>query len=337
MTLPGRRIPLPLIILLIFPLLWLLWLGMYIISPGPTAATERIEVFIPPRTSLSGIEKILAAEGVIHDDPRFTMLALLTGAASRLRAGEYAFFPEKKPLEIIRQLKEGKVFYRPVTIPEGTELAGVAAILAAGDWVDKHRFLELGRDPELLAEAGITAESFEGYLFPDTYLLSKSQLDEAGIIRMMVKRQQQVFAEIVGGVAAIPQGLTPHEVITLASIVEKETGIPAERPLVASVFLNRLAKNMRLQADPTVRYGLQNKTEQLTRRQLTRSSPYNTYLVSGLPPGPIANPGRASIEAVLFPAQTDYLYFVAKDGQSHHFSRSLKEHNRAVAKFRKTQ
>jgi UPF0755 protein len=310
---------------------------MYVISPGPTAATERLEVVILPRASLSGIEQILAAKGVIHDGPRFAMLAMLTGAASHLRAGEYAFSPGKKPLEIIRQLKEGKVLYRPVTIPEGTELAGVAAILAAGDWVNKQRFLELGRDTELLAETGIAADSFEGYLFPDTYNLSRHQQDETDIIRMMAAMHLRVFGELSEDMASFPQNLSHHEVITLASIVEKETGTPAERPLVASVFLNRLAKKMRLQADPTVRFGLQNKTEQLTRRELMRPSPYNTYLVSGLPPGPIANPGRASIEAVLSPAQTDYLYFVAKDGQSHHFSRSLKEHNRAVAKFRKTQ
>ena len=143
MTLSARRIPLPLIVILIFPLLWLLWLGMYVISPGPTADEERLEVLIPSRTSLSAIEQLLAAKGVIHDDPRFSILAKLTGAAPRLRAGEYAFAPGTKPLKIIRQLQEGKVLYRPVTIPEGTELAGIGEILSAGGWVDRDRFLAL--------------------------------------------------------------------------------------------------------------------------------------------------------------------------------------------------
>ncbi len=135
----------------------------------------------------------------------------------------------------------------------------------------------------------------------------------------------------------ILQGYLHHEVITLASIVEKETGNPEERPLVAGVFLNRLARGMRLQADPTVRYGLKENAGPLTRSELKNPTEYNTYVISGLPPGPITNPGKAAIEAVIAPAQTDYLYFVAKDETSHHFSRSLDEHNNAVSKYRKSK
>jgi UPF0755 protein len=335
MTFLGLRLPVLLLIFLTIPFLWLLWIGMYAMSPGPPSTKIQIEVVIPSHTSLSAIEKILAENKVIKDDPRFVMLAMLTGAAVKLRAGEYLFEPGKNPFEIIELLKKGRVLYRPVTIPEGTEMAKLADILAADGWVDLQRFLDLARDPEMLQSLGINADSLEGYLFPDTFYLSRGQQDEAEIIRMMVHRHFQVYDDIVQNTGNNPPAAPHHTIITLASIVEKETGNPEERPLVASVFLNRLARGMRLQADPTVRYGLKDSAVPLTQADLKNPTPYNTYTISGLPPGPITNPGKASIEAVISPAQTDYLYFVAKDETSHYFSRSLEEHNRAISKYRK--
>ncbi len=334
MNFPARRIPLLLMIILGVPLLWCLWVGIYAMGPGPSSSREQIEVIIPARSSLSTIGKILAEKKVIRPDPRFSMLATLTGAGSRLRAGEYAFAPGKKPLEVIELLKKGKVLYRPVTIPEGTEMTKFAAILAADGWVDLEKFLHLVRDPAMLKKTGIHAESLEGYLFPDTYFLSRGQLGEAKIIEMMVARHFQIYNALIKNQNSDTFAMSHHEVVILASIVEKETGNPEERALVASVFLNRLQRGMRLQADPTVRYGLEENTGQLTKADLKKSTPYNTYIIEGLPPGPIANPGRAAIEAVIFPARTDYLYFVAKDDKSHHFSRTLKEHNKAVSRYR---
>ena len=331
----GSRVPVWLLLIFGIPVLWLLWLGAYAISPGPPSSAKQIEVVIPSNMSLSAIRKILAENKVIDDDPRFAMLAMLAGAATKLRAGEYAFEPGSKPLEVIDLLKKGNVLYRPVTIPEGTEMALVAEILAAEGWVNLQRFLDLARDPEMLESLGIHAESLEGYLFPDTFYLSRGQQNEAEIIRMMVHKHFQVYKDIVQNAGDSLPAVSHHEIITLASIVEKETGNPEERSLVASVFLNRLARGMRLQADPTVRYGLQNAPGPLTQNELKNPTPYNTYIISGLPPGPISNPGRASIEAVISPAQTDYLYFVAKDGVSHYFSSSLEEHNRAILKYRK--
>ncbi|MGB3648802.1 MAG: endolytic transglycosylase MltG [Desulfobulbales bacterium] len=337
MTFLGLRLPVLLLIFLAIPFLWLLWLGVYAISPGPPSAAKQIEVLIPSRTGLSAIKKILAENRVIKDDPRFSMLVRLTGAGTKLRAGEYAFEPGQKPLQVIDLLKKGKVLFRPVTIPEGTEMEMVAAILAADGWVDLQRFLDLARAPEILESLGINAESLEGYLFPDTFYLSREQQDEAEIIQMMVARHFQVFNAIVQDTGNDLATLSHHEIITLASIVEAETGNSEERPLVASVFLNRLARGMRLQADPTVRYGLKEDAGPLTQKDLKNPTPYNTYIISGLPPGPITNPGKASIEAVISPAQTDYLYFVAKDESSHHFSRNLEEHNKAVSKYRKSK
>jgi UPF0755 protein len=335
MTFLGLRPSVLLLFLLGFPVLWLLWLGVYAMSPGPSSADTQIVVVIPNSTGLSAIERILADHQVIRDDPRFFMLAVLTGAATRLRAGEYAFAPGQNPLEVIDLLQKGKVLLRPVTIPEGTDMAEVGNILAAADSrLDLHRFLDLAHDPKMLESLGINEKSLEGYLFPDTYYLSRGQQSEAEIITMMVQRHFKVYNEIRERAGNNIPGLTHHEIVTLASIVEKETGNPEERPLVASVFLNRLARNMRLQADPTVRYGLPDAAGPLSAAELKNSNPYNTYMVFGLPPGPITNPGKASLEAVVFPAQTDYLYFVAKDDKSHYFSTTLAEHNKAVSAYR---
>lgn len=317
-----------------FPLFWLLWLLFYSLMPSPvpllTAATRQAVVTIPRAAGLSRIKAVLADSGVVADDPRFIMLARLLGYDRRLQAGEYLLSFGQSPYRILNVLAAGDVYYRPVTIPEGAAMAQVAAILTAGGWADKERFLELCRDSRFIRGLGLEASSLEGYLFPDTYFLSRGRQDEAAIIRIMVAR----FKEVIGDFRAdIDQhaGLTRHEIITLASIVEKETALPAERPLVARVFLNRLQRHMRLQADPTVRYGYLTAGDRLTRQDLQRPAPYNTYVIRGLPPGPIANPGRASIEAVLNPATGDYLYFVSRNDGSHHFSSTLAEHNRAVA------
>lgn len=334
MTILGLRLPVFCLLLLGFPLLWVLWIGVYTINPGPISAEKQVTVTIPARSSVSEIEHILANKKVIRDDRRFSMLVMLTGATKKLRAGEYRFETGKKPLAILDLLKKGKVLYRSVTIPEGTEMSKVADILEAEGWIDRTRFLDLVDDPEFLKERGIEADSLEGYLFPDTYYLSRGQQNEEEIIRLMVDRHFQIYKKIIGDTKPDLQSLTHHEIITLASIVEKETGLPHERTLVASVFFNRLGKGMRLQADPTVRYNQSDSTGPIMQSELKNPTPYNTYVIKGLPAGPIANPGEAAIQAVIFPAETDYLYFVAKNDSSHHFSRTLKEHNRAVARYR---
>jgi UPF0755 protein len=335
MTFLGLRLPVLFLFLVGFPLFWLAWIGVYAISTGPTAALEQIELVIPARSGLAAIQKILADNHVIKDDARFVMLAGLLGAAPRLQAGEYAIAAGSRPYEVLNILRQGKVLYRPVTIPEGTELVKIVEILAQGGWGERDRFLHLAKDAGFIQQVGVHGESLEGYLFPDTYYLSKGRQDEADIIRLMVTNHRKVFAEILQGETQSPAGLTPRQVIILASIVEKETGRPEERGLIARVFLNRLDRNMRLQADPTVRYGTGNLEEPLTRRDLQEPSPYNTYKIKGLPPGPICNPGRAAISAVVHPADAEYLYFVSKNDSTHHFSKTLQEHNRAVARFQR--
>jgi len=333
MTILGLRLPVFFLFFLGFPLLWLLWIGVYAITPGPQLQDRNIDVVIPARTGIKGIEHILAGKKVISDDRRFSILAVLTGAAKKLRAGEYRFDTGKRPLAIIELLKKGRVLYRPITIPEGTDMAQIANILEAEGWIDRSRFFDLAYDPEFLGEMGVEADSVEGYLFPDTYYLSRGQQNEDGIIRMMVANHFQIYNELGKNISSGLHGMTHHEIITLAAIIEKETGLPNERPLVADVFFNRLEKGMRLQADPTVRYG-NDATGPLRLSELKRPTPYNTYVIKGLPKGPITNPGKAAIRAVMSPAGTDYLYFVLKNDGSHQFSRTLEEHNRAVARNR---
>jgi len=310
----------------------LLWLGVYALK-AKTHPPERL-VFIQPGSSLAQVEAALVRAGVITPDPRFRLLALFTGKAARIKAGEYRLPAGQPVLALLGTLARGRVASRRVTIPEGFTLEGIASRLAAQELVEKDTFLALCRDPSLLSRLGIEAPSLEGYLFPDTYLFTRGTPPEE-IITVMVERMRSEV-ERLQKQAASPPDLTLHQLLTLASIVEKETALADERPLIARVFLNRLERGMRLQADPTVIYGLGERfAGDLTREHLAARNPYNTYQVKGLPPTPIASPGSGSIQAVLIPAPGDYLYFVARQDGSHHFSRTLAEHNRAVRRYQR--
>lgn len=304
------------------------WLWQYAHTPS-TAKADTI-VLIPKGAGVRQIEEILNEAGVVPDDLRFSILAKITRSAGKLRAGEYLIPPVQTPLQVLDLLVRGKVILHRVTIPEGKNIRQIAEILALGNWIDPGHFLALSTDRHFIRKLGLNLDSLEGYLFPDTYTLTRGEVTEEGIITMMVHRFRQVWEHLEKDT---PEGFSRHQVMTLASIVEKETGKADERPLIARVFLNRLKKNMRLQSDPTVIYGLDDFDGNLTREDLQAPTPYNTYVIKGLPPGPICNPGRESIRAVLHPADATYLYFVSKNDGTHHFSSSLREHNRAVRKY----
>ncbi len=299
----------------------------YAFTPGPTA--ER-QVMVAPGSSVGGIRRLLAAEGVVPDDRRFEALALLMGVAGRLRAGEYRIPASATPYEVLELLARGDTVLHRITIPEGSTMIEIADWLAAAGIVDRDAFLALCRDAEFCRSLGVAAPSLEGYLFPDTYRFARRS-DPRRVITVMVRQGERVWRELT---ADRPPAMDRHAVLTLASIVEKETGVAAERPLVAGVFLERLRRGMRLQADPTVIYGLGAFSRPLTRRDLEADTPYNTYRYAGLPPGPIANPGRAAIASVLQP-RTGYLYFVSRNDGTHEFSATLREHNRAVRKYQR--
>jgi UPF0755 protein len=317
------------------PLLFLLWLSVYAFVPTGLTGRDETSVVIPPDLFFPAIEKKLIDGGVIKQDRRFPIIARLMGVASSLKTGEYLFQESTTPYRVLRELARGSRVQRPVTIPEGANLSQIAEILANGGWVSRERFLELGRDREFIRGLGLELDSLEGYLFPDTYLFERGGHDAETIIRTMVNQMREVLAGTAAEAGLPAVGLDRHGILTLASIVEKETGQTAERPMIAQVFLNRIQKGMRLQSDPTVIYGIKNFDGNLTRSHLREANPYNTYRIPGLPPGPIGNPGRAAIEAVMQAVPGSYYYFVSKNDGSHYFSKTLTEHNRAVAQYQK--
>lgn len=226
---------------------------------------------------------------------------------------------------------EGKVYLHKLTIPEGLNLQQIAALVAQAGFGNEFGFLMAAANISFVQEKGIDAETFEGYLFPDTYYFPGKARPEI-IITAMVQRFWTVFTP-EWKKRCRELGFSIHEMVTLASIIEKETGAADERPVISSVFHNRLKKRMRLESDPTVIYRIKDFDGNLTRRDLNAPDPYNTYRIRGLPPGPIANPGHESLKAALYPADTPYLYFVSKNDKTHHFSADIEEHNRAVRKY----
>ncbi len=237
------------------------------------------------------------------------------------------------PAAILDTLVRGKTIPHRVVIPEGAAMSDIGHLLEKAELVSQEDFLRSASDFELVRALGIESDTFEGYLFPETYQFPR-EVSAEQVIKKMVAHFRSVFTEAMAE-RARSVGLTTHEVVTLASIVEKETAQADERPLIAAVFLNRLKRGMRLESDPTVIYGIEGFDGNLTRKHLKTHSPHNTYKIRGLPPGPIASPGRASLEAVLYPSEQPHLYFVSKNDGSHHFSRTLSEHNAMVNRYQR--
>lgn len=298
-----------------------LWVWRAYVGPGPL--TEFRAVVIPKGAGVARIADLLAARGVIADRRVFMAGARLSGVAKRLRAGEFAFPAHASVADVARHLAFGQPVMRRVTIAEGLTSAQALALVAQAEGLE-----------------GAAPPVEEGAILPETYLYTwgDSRPD-------MVARMQKAMADVLASLwpqrAPDVVVTSPREALILASIIEKETAIGAERPMISAVFQNRLRSGMKLQSDPTVLYALTNGKGALERRlthaDLDTASPYNTYVTAGLPPGPIGNPGRASIEAALHPATSDALYFVADGTGGHVFARTLDEHNRNVARWRRLQ
>jgi UPF0755 protein len=300
----------------------------------PSQAPEVVEFRVEQGESFSTIVRKLRERKVIPNERIFSLWARLSGSEKKIQWGLYRFELPLSPHEVLKRIVGGKGIFHRVTIPEGLTVKEIAELLAKMAVADKERFLAEATNPELLAALGLQGKSIEGYLFPNTYQFTPST-PEKEIILTMAEQFRKVFEPLISG-----QGhgqLTPHEILTLASIIEKETAIEAERPLVSAVFHNRLKLNMPLQSDPTVIYGIKDFNGNLTRKDLQRSGPYNTYRMASLPPGPICNPGLSSIKAALQPAAVPYLYFVSKNDGSHFFSENLENHNRAVKAYQPRQ
>jgi UPF0755 protein len=299
---------------------------------GPIRQGART-VEIPPAQGVVGIARILGQEGVIRSPAAFVGLAALRGTARSLKAGEYEVPQGASLFAVLALIESGRVKPHVVVLPEGATVRELARALEAEGLAAADDVLRAATSPMLVYEFGIAAPSLEGYLFPDTYHLTKGMRVEEILGRMVHRFRDRAGTEDVVA-RARARGFSLHELVTLASIVEKETALPAERPVIARVFLNRLRRGMPLQADPTVAYAAGKEGRAPTREDLRADHPFNTYRNRGLPPGPIGNPGRAAIEAVLEPADVPYLYFVAIDERAHHFSTTLEEHNEAVARYR---
>jgi UPF0755 protein len=305
--------------------------AFFLASPADKGGADQVFI-VKEGSSLKEVAGDLETRGLITNKTLFVLWTRVKGYSKDLRAGEYSLSPAMAPAQLLETLRRGLVILHPVTIPEGFTRDQIADALAAKDLADKKRFLQLTQDRALLRQYGISGPTFEGYLFPDTYHFSRGT-PALAILDTMVKRFKQVVSPLMDKTQGT--GMKFEEVVILASIVEKETGRPEERPLIASVFLNRLRLGMRLESDPTVIYGIENFDGDLKKKDLADKTPYNTYVIHGLTPGPIANPGLESIKAVMDPARTDYLYFVSRNDGSHHFSKTLAEHNRAVEMYQK--
>lgn len=285
-------------------------------------------------STMKSISRELERSRIISSGLLFALYARLQGADARIKAGSYRFSDAMPPAEILRKLVAGEVYELRFSVPEGYSVYQIAELLQGRGIFNRKSFLRQCFSRPLLDELGIDAGSVEGYLYPATYTIRPNS-DEADLIREMVARFRATYDERFAAGSA-RAGLRRDQVLTLASMIEKEAVVPEERPVIASVFLNRLKKNMPLQSDPTAVYGVRAFAGKVSKQDILRDTPYNTYRIKGLPPGPIGNPGDAAIEAVLLPAPTRYLYFVARKDGSHHFSTTLEEHNRAVRTYLKS-
>lgn len=299
---------------------------------GWSGAEQFVE--IPQGAGSRTIGDRLVAGGVVRDHLTFRAALWLTGEGRRLKAGEYRFDRAMTAADVIDKLARGDVYVIHVTFPEGLTTFDMAKLFESHGFGTAASFVEAAKDTTPIRSLDPDAKTLEGYLFPETYALPR-HTDAAKLVRMMVAQFEHAWTPDIRD-AATANHLTVHQAVTLASIVEKETAQPDERPLVAAVYTNRLRIGMPLQCDPTVIYALELRggyDGNIHKQDLAIDSPYNTYRYPGLPPGPIASPGRASLQAAVHPADADYLYFVSRNDGTHAFARTLEEHNRNVQKF----
>jgi UPF0755 protein len=310
--------------------LFLLWYLFCLNIPRGSGTTVR-DLSFPTGSGIRKLAGELKSEGIIRSSWHFVLLTRLRGKAHNLKAGEYRFNDGMTPSEILHKVATGDVDYRKFTLPEGYSIYQIAELLEQKGYFKSADFLNKCRDSALLGRLGLTGQSVEGYLYPATYNLMRSGNEEQ-LISQMVGKFERRYADLAIAGSSVTR-LSRHQVVTLASVIEKEAVSPEEKQMISSVFHNRLRIGMALQSDPTAVYGSKALSGKVTRADIKRPSPYNTYLIRGLPPGPIGNPGSESLQAALNPAKTSYLYFVARQDGTHQFSRTLDEHNRAVRRY----
>lgn len=314
-----------------FILICLCWYFFCLLVPPGQGSVVR-DFSFPSGSGLRKLANELKLGGVIQSSWHFVLLTRLRGYSHSLKAGDYQFNDSMTASEILHKLVSGEVSYRKFTLPEGYSLYQAAELLEQKGYFRKEQFLAKCRDRDLLLRLGLKFSSAEGYLYPATYNLSRGGGEEQ-LLEQMISQFNKEYSELHP--TGLSGGFSRHEIVTLASIIEKEAIAAEEKALISSVFHNRLRIGMPLQSDPTAVYGVRAFSGKISKADIMRPSPYNTYLNKGLPPGPIGNPGRGAVLAAINPAKTDFLYFVARQDGTHHFSRNLTEHNRAVARYLK--
>jgi UPF0755 protein len=314
----------------LLPLLLLLWYLICLFFP-PGNGSKLLDISFPPGSGIRKLANELKAGGVIRSSWHFILVTRLRGQAHRLKAGDYRFNDGMTPSVILEKLASGDVDFQKFALPEGYSIYQAAELLEQKGYFKKEDFLEKCQNPALLKRLGLAEQTVEGYLYPATYNLSHNGNEEQ-LISQMIGQFEKRYADAVN-VAGNVSNLSRHQIVTLASLIEKEAVSPEEKPLISSVFHNRLRIGMPLQSDPTAVYGVRAFSGKVSKADIERQSPYNTYLIKGLPPGPIGNPGIDALQAALKPATTNYLYFVARQDGTHQFSRTLEEHNRAVTRY----
>ena len=297
----------------------------------PTGSGAK-DIVIQKGMTVIQIGKLLHREGVIRSPRLLVLFSVFDGTSRRLKAGIHRFPDNLSTWEALKKLAYSRDEFRSVTLPEGMTLARTLGLLASELDLDPKKMRQLASDPGYCRRLGVPADNLEGYLFPETYQIPLTK-DEEQVIRMLVRHFFTVFDSTMAE-RSNQTGLSAHEVVTLASIIEGEALLDRERATISAVYHNRLEQGMYLQADPTVQYVIEDGPRRLFYRDYKIDSPYNTYRHRGLPPGPVMNPGAASLRAALYPADVDYLYFVARGDGSHVFSRTVREHEEAKRKTR---
>ncbi|MFQ3573604.1 MAG: endolytic transglycosylase MltG [Thermodesulfovibrionales bacterium] len=290
--------------------------------------SDPIEVEIPEGVSFRDAMEILQDKNLIRDKNIFILLGRLTSMDRKIRAGYYAFWGYMSPYQVYKRFSEGRIIEFEVTINEGDSLNEIRQKLASKGIVSSEVFDSIARDRNFLMSLNIDSPSLEGYIYPDTYKFPKGARAST-VIKVMVGRLRQQYTEEMQKRMA-EMGWTENQVLTLASIIEREAVVDRERRIISGVYHNRLKAGMPLQADPTAIYGVKSYKEKIYKKDLLRQTSYNTYIIKGLPPGPIASPSIQSIKAALFPADVPYFYFVSRNDGTHIFSKTLAEHNQAI-------
>ena len=310
------------------------WMASFIKEPV-AKNSKPVNFTVSSGQHLPSIAQNLKAQELISNSTAFKLYARLKKAGTRIKAGEYEMNTSMSPEIILNLLISGKSKLYRLTIPEGKNIQEIALLAQKAGLCTQSYFLSLCNDREFINQFELPGMTLEGYLFPETYFFSRETGCKA-LVKKMISTFNKTFKD-KWKARAKKIGLSVHEVVILASIIEKETGNGKERPIISSVFHNRLKRHMRLESDPTVIYGVSDFHGRIRYKHLRRVTPYNTYQIAGLPAGPIANPGAQSLKAALYPAQTDYIFFVSKNDTTHKFSTNLKDHNKAVRKYQRNK